>query len=75
MHIPTSFIPEEDQGYVIAVANLPDAASLERTGAVDQEITEIALEQPGVDHVTSLTGFSLIRKLEPHPGRHQFHYA
>ena len=63
IHIPSSFIPEEDQGYLIAVANLPDAASLERTGDVDQEITKIALEQPGVDHVTSLTGFSLIESL------------
>ncbi len=61
--IPTSFVPDEDQGYVIAVANMPDAASLDRTNAVDQEITEIALKQPGVEHVTSLTGFSLIESL------------
>lgn len=61
--IPTSFIPEEDQGYVIAVANLPDAATLDRTQDVDQKITKIALEQPGVDHVTSLTGFSLLESL------------
>lgn len=61
--IPTSFIPEEDQGYVIAVANLPDASSLDRTSAIDQKITEIALEQPGVEHVTSLTGFSLLESL------------
>lgn len=61
--IPTSFVPEEDQGYVIAVANMPDAASLDRTDAVDQEITKIALKQPGVDHVTSLTGFSLLESL------------
>lgn len=61
--IPTSFIPEEDQGYLIAVANLPDAASLDRTSNVDQKITEIALQQPGVDHVTSLTGFSLLESL------------
>lgn len=61
--IPTSFIPEEDQGYLIAVANLPDAASLDRTSDVDQKITQLALEQPGVDHVTSLTGFSLLESL------------
>lgn len=63
LKIPTSFIPEEDQGYLIAVANLPDAASLERTLGVDQKITQIALEQDGVDHVTSLSGFSLIESL------------
>lgn len=61
--IPTSFVPEEDQGYVIAVANMPDAASLDRTNKIDQEITKIALNQPGVDHVTSLTGFSLLESL------------
>lgn len=61
--IPTSFVPEEDQGYVIAVANMPDAASLDRTAAVDREITTLALEQPGVEHVTSLTGFSLLESL------------
>lgn len=57
--IPTSFVPDEDQGYLIAIANMPDASSLDRTAAVDQEITKIALNQPGVNHVTSLTGFSL----------------
>lgn len=61
--IPTSFVPEEDQGYLIAIANMPDAASLDRTNAVDQEITKIALEQPGVDKVASLTGFSLLESL------------
>lgn len=61
--IPTSFVPEEDQGYVIAVANMPDAASLDRTDQVDQKITKIALDQPGVAHVTSLTGFSLLESL------------
>lgn len=61
--IPTSFVPDEDQGYVIAVANMPDAASLDRTNTVDQEITKIALNQPGIDHVTSLTGFGLLESL------------
>lgn len=61
--IPTSFVPEEDQGYLIAVANLPDAASLDRTDQVDRRITEIALDEPGVNHVTSLTGFSLLESL------------
>lgn len=63
MKIPTSFVPEEDQGYLIALAMLPDAASLDRTQAVDQEITHIALAQPGVEHVDSLTGFSLLESL------------
>ncbi|MDP1879795.1 MAG: multidrug efflux RND transporter permease subunit [Parachlamydiaceae bacterium] len=63
MRIPTSFIPNEDQGYLIAVNNMPDASSLDRTDAVDQKITEIALKEPGVRDVTSLTGFSLLESL------------
>jgi len=62
-HIPTSFVPQEDQGYLIAVANMPDAASLDRTHGEDQKITQIALKQPGVNHVTSLSGFSLLNGL------------
>lgn len=63
LKIPTSFIPNEDQGYLIAMSNLPDAASLDRTSEVDQQITKTALKQPGVDQVTSLTGFSLLESL------------
>ncbi len=36
LKIPTSFVPNEDQGYVIAIANLPDAASLDRTDSVEE---------------------------------------
>lgn len=61
--IPTSFIPNEDQGYLIAMSNLPDGATLDRTDSIDQEMTKIALQQPGVDQVTSLTGFSLLESL------------
>ena len=60
---PTSFVPNEDQGYLIALANLPDGASLERTVQIDKKIEEIALLHPGVDHVLSLTGFSLTEGL------------
>lgn len=60
---PTSFVPAEDQGYVIAIASMPDAASLNRTQEVDDKIAAIALKQPGVDHVISLTGFSMLESL------------
>lgn len=60
---PKSFVPDEDQGYLIAFASLPDAASLDRTVAVDQKIEEIAKKHPGVDNVVSLTGFSIIESL------------
>jgi hydrophobe/amphiphile efflux-1 (HAE1) family protein len=64
LRTPTSFVPDEDQGYIIAISNLPDAASLERTAAVDSKIEEIAMKHPGVKHVVSLTGFSLIESLD-----------
>lgn len=59
-YVPQSFIPEEDQGYLIAVSILPDAASLDRTDAVDNALTKIALEQKGVENVVSFTGFNLL---------------
>ena len=61
---PTSLVPTEDQGYIIAVASLPDAASLNRTVDVDRKIFDIAMKHPGVEHVVSLTGFSLIESLD-----------
>ena len=61
---PTAFVPNEDQGYLIAIASLPDAASLGRTVAVDRMVEEIARKHPGVDHVVSLTGFSVIESLD-----------
>ncbi len=60
---PTSFVPNEDQGYLIVFANLPDAASLDRTDQVDKMIEEIASKHPGVEHVVSLSGFSIIESL------------
>lgn len=58
--IPTSFVPAEDQGYLIAISNLPDGASLERTAAVDQQIAAIANQQAGVQDCVSVTGFNLL---------------
>lgn len=61
--IPTSFVPDEDQGYLMAVSVMPDASSLSRTEAVDEKITKISLDQPGVDYVVSFSGFSLLESL------------
>jgi hydrophobe/amphiphile efflux-1 (HAE1) family protein len=62
--IPKSFVPMEDQGYIIAIAYLPDGASLDRTVNVDKMIEQIAINHPGVEHVVSLTGFSLIESID-----------
>jgi HAE1 family hydrophobic/amphiphilic exporter-1 len=58
--VPTGFLPEEDQGYVIASIQLPDSASLGRTERVLEQIDDILKETPGVRDWVSLGGFSLI---------------
>nr|MCH9765355.1 efflux RND transporter permease subunit [Alphaproteobacteria bacterium] len=62
--VPTSFVPDEDQGYVIALANLPDGASLDRNMKVADQIQQIANAHPGVERVIALTGFSLLESLD-----------
>lgn len=58
--LPGGFIPEEDQGYVLANVQLPDAASLQRADAVAKQAEQIIGETPGVEFVTTITGYSLI---------------
>ena len=53
---PTGFIPEQNQGYLITVVQLPPGASLERTDAVVQRATEIILGHPGVAHTAGFAG-------------------
>ena len=59
-NLPTAFLPEEDQGYAYVVAQLPFAASLERTDAVSKRIEEILKNTPGVKYYTTVEGFSLL---------------
>src|SRR5437016_3072939 len=58
--LPSGFLPEEDQGYIYAAVQLPDAASLERTDEACRKIEGILLKTPGVQYVTSVVGFSLL---------------
>jgi hydrophobic/amphiphilic exporter-1 (mainly G- bacteria), HAE1 family len=58
--VPTGFLPIEDQGYLLAVAQLPDGASLERTGKVINQVTEIAARTPGVERVVGISGVSAL---------------
>jgi HAE1 family hydrophobic/amphiphilic exporter-1 len=62
--IPASFLPEEDQGYVYAAVQLPDAASLQRTDAVAQQAVAEILKVPGVETVSSVAGFSLLSNIQ-----------
>jgi HAE1 family hydrophobic/amphiphilic exporter-1 len=61
--VPTAFLPNEDQGYLIVSAQLPDGASKERTDAVLQKISKIAKSVPGVDHVVTISGVSILDNL------------
>jgi HAE1 family hydrophobic/amphiphilic exporter-1 len=58
--IPSSFLPDEDQGYVYINLQLPNDASLERTTAVAADVENILRNTPGVQYATSAVGFSLL---------------
>ena len=57
--VPGGFIPAMDKQYLVAVAQLPPAASLDRTEAVTRRIAEIALKQPGISHAVEFSGMSV----------------
>jgi HAE1 family hydrophobic/amphiphilic exporter-1 len=58
--VPSSFLPDEDQGYAYINLQLPNGASLERTTAVAADIEKIILNTPGVKSSTAAVGFSLL---------------
>lgn len=57
---PSTFVPSEDDGYFIAVVQLPPAASLERTEAVGKQINAILATYPEVEHYIGISGFSIM---------------
>ncbi|MCF1709095.1 efflux RND transporter permease subunit [Tabrizicola sp. J26] len=58
--VPTGFLPAEDQGYYMIETRLPDAASVNRTAAVQAKVIEMVRAIPGVKNVTSMTGYSML---------------
>jgi hydrophobic/amphiphilic exporter-1 (mainly G- bacteria), HAE1 family len=58
--VPGSFLPDEDQGYIFANLQLPNAASLQRTDEVTKQVEAILAREPGVKYTTSVVGFSLL---------------
>jgi HAE1 family hydrophobic/amphiphilic exporter-1 len=58
--IPSSFLPDEDQGYAYVNVQLPNGAALERTTAVTADVEKLLMNTPGVEHVTCFVGFSLL---------------
>jgi multidrug efflux pump len=57
--VPQGFVPDQDKDYLIAFAQLPDASTLDRTDAVIGQMSEMALEQPGVAHTAAFPGLSV----------------
>jgi len=58
--LPSSFLPDEDQGYMYLNLQLPSASSLQRTEATAHEIEDLLAKTPGVESTTSVIGFSLL---------------
>jgi multidrug efflux pump len=56
--VPGGFIPAQDKGYLIALVQLPNAASLDRTEQVVRQVSELALQTPGVEHAIGFPGLS-----------------
>jgi multidrug efflux pump len=57
--VPTGFVPTQDKQYLVAFAQLPDAASLERTEAVIRRMSEVAMQHPGVESAVAFPGLSI----------------
>ncbi len=57
--VPKGFVPSQDKRYLVAIAQLPDAASLDRTEAVIRRMSDIALKTPGVEHAVEFPGLSI----------------
>jgi hydrophobic/amphiphilic exporter-1 (mainly G- bacteria), HAE1 family len=62
--LPTGFLPQEDQGYLYAAVQLPDASSLQRTDAAAQRVADALMQTPGIQSVVGVDGFSLLTQTE-----------
>jgi HAE1 family hydrophobic/amphiphilic exporter-1 len=58
--LPSSFLPDEDQGFLYVNMQLPNSASLERTAQATTQVEKILADTPGVKYTTSVIGFSLL---------------
>lgn len=58
--LPRGFLPEEDQGYIFAALQLPDASSLQRTSSAAEQVENILQTTPGIDHVTTVVGYNML---------------
>jgi len=58
--VPSSFLPDEDQGYLYVNLQLPNSSSFQRTDEVAKQVERILAQTPGVKYTTSVVGFSLL---------------
>jgi HAE1 family hydrophobic/amphiphilic exporter-1 len=58
--VPTSFLPDEDQGYMFAGVQLPNAASAQRTSEVLRQVEQILKDTPGIESYSSVVGYSML---------------
>jgi HAE1 family hydrophobic/amphiphilic exporter-1 len=61
--LPTSFVPEEDYGYLLLNVQLPPAASIERTDAVARKIDQLLARTEGIANFNTIVGFSLLSRV------------
>ncbi|HET6513897.1 MAG TPA: multidrug efflux RND transporter permease subunit [Thermodesulfovibrionales bacterium] len=62
--LPSSFLPDEDQGFIFAGIQLPDASSLQRTSEVARQAEEIITKTPGVKYCSSIIGYSMLSQVQ-----------
>ncbi len=62
--VPSTFLPQEDQGYAFVALQLPNAASLQRSDAAARKIEDIMKHTPGVQGYTSVVGFNLFSQVQ-----------
>jgi HAE1 family hydrophobic/amphiphilic exporter-1 len=58
--LPKAFLPDEDQGYIYAGLQLPNAYSLQQSSEASREVEKIIMDTPGVQYVSSVNGFSML---------------
>ena len=60
--VPTGFIPQQDQGYLVLYVQLPDAAAFSRTEQTVKQANDIIMATPGVEHVNEYVGWSIMTR-------------
>ena len=58
--IPSTFVPSEDQGFMMSVVSLPEAANMNRTRAVAQQVGETYRSLPGVENTVEIAGYDIL---------------